>query len=121
MMRQVQNVRFLLRVVLFVRMVGRMEQIVGIDAGHWLNRRDKWMREVIASAFLDRNAKLAGIYLALRMSAKRPYTYPAMATMGKDLGVSLRQVARAMKELEDEGYVRVKRNPGHSSVYSLQV
>jgi DNA-binding transcriptional regulator YhcF (GntR family) len=44
-----------------------------------------------------------------------------MQTMGKELGVSVRQIARALKELEDEGFIRVRRVPGHSSYYSLDL
>lgn len=92
-----------------------------IDVGAWLNRRDKWMRELIATANVTRNGKLAGMHIALRLSAKNPSCYPAMQTMAKELGVSTRQVARALKELEDEGYIRVRRVPGHSSFYSLDL
>lgn len=91
------------------------------NAGEWLKRRDKWMRELLASSFISRNGKLAGIYVALRLSAKRPFTYPAMNTMAKDLDVSLRQIARAMKELEDENFLRVQRQPGRPNLYRLDL
>jgi DNA-binding MarR family transcriptional regulator len=91
------------------------------EAGIWLSRRDKWMRELIASDIVSRNGKLAGLHIALRLSAKKPSCYPAIQTMGKELKVSARQVARALKELEDEGFIRVRRVPGHSSFYSLDL
>lgn len=76
---------------------------------------------LVSSSFVSRNGKLTGVYLALRLSAKRPFTYPAMKTMAKDLDVSVRQVARALKELEDEEYLRVRRNKGKTSSYSLNL
>lgn len=79
------------------------------------------MRELIASNFASRNAKLTGLHIALRLSAKKPSCYPAMQTIARELGVSARQIARALKELEEEGFVRVRRVPGHSSFYSLDL
>ena len=79
------------------------------------------MRALVANGFVSRNGKLVGFHLALRLSAKKPYTYPAMKTIGKALDISPRHVARALKELEDEGWVLVRRQPGRSSVYSLDL
>lgn len=79
------------------------------------------MRLLVSTSFVSRNGKIAGVYIALRMSAKRPFTYPAMKSMAKDLDISVRQVARALKELEDEKYIRVRRQAGRSSVYSLDL
>lgn len=100
-------------------MLDGMDQKIETDAGKWLRRRDAWMRQLVSNAFVSRNGKLAGIYVALRLSSKRPFTYPSMKTMAKDLGISVRQLARALKELEDEEFILVKRNPGRPSVYSL--
>lgn len=90
-------------------------------AGEWLQMRDKWMRQLVADSYVSRNSKLVGVYLALRLSAKAPATYPRMKTMGTELGISTRQVARAIKELREEGYILVVSNPGHSSYYSLDL
>lgn len=86
-----------------------------------MNRRDAWMRLLVSHSFVSRNGKIVGVYVALRMSAKRPFTYPAMKTMAKDLGISARQVARALKELEDEGFILVSRTAGKTSSYSLDL
>jgi DNA-binding MarR family transcriptional regulator len=98
-----------------------MDQIVKLETGRWLRRRDAWMRGLVGNEFVSRNGKLVGFHLALRLSAKKPYCYPAMRTIGKALGISPRHVARALKELEDEQWVRVRRQPGRSSVYSLDL
>lgn len=98
-----------------------METIQKPDAGRWLKRRDAWMRQLVSNSYVSRNAKLVGTYMALRMSAKRPFTYPAMKTIGKALEISPRHIARAMKELEVEEWVLVRRQPGRSSVYSLNL
>ena len=79
------------------------------------------MRKLVSNSFVSRNGKLTGVYVALRMSGKRPFTYPAMKSIARDMDVSTRQIARALKELEDEGWVRVRRQPGRSSVYSLDL
>jgi DNA-binding MarR family transcriptional regulator len=79
------------------------------------------MRLLVRNSFVSRNGKLVGVYVALRLSAKRPFTYPAMKSMARDLGISVRQVARALKELEDEEFMRVTRNPGRTSSYSLHL
>jgi hypothetical protein len=92
-----------------------------LESGKWLRRRDAWMRGLVSTSFVSRNGKITGVYMALRMSSKRPFTYPAMKTMGRDLGISTRQVARALKELEQEQWIRVRRQPGRSSVYSLDL
>lgn len=91
------------------------------DTGRWLRRRDAWMRALVSNGFVSRNGKLVGIYLALRLSAKRPFTYPAMKTMARDLDISTRHVARALKELEEETWVKVRRNKGRTSSYSLDL
>lgn len=88
-------------------------------AGEWLRNRDKWMREVLMSSFLSRNAKLAGVYLALRMSSKRPYTYPSLDSIGRDLSVSPRQVSRAISELVNEHFIVREDNPGRPNYYRL--
>ena len=98
-----------------------MEETEKHKTARWLRRRDAWMRLLVSDGFVSRNGKLAGVYLALRLSAKRPFTYPAMKTMARDLDVSVRQVARALKELEEEGYIRVRRVPGRVSHYSLDL
>jgi len=98
-----------------------MDEPTENPSGRWLRRRDAWMRKLVSDSFVSRNGKLAGVYLALRLSAKRPFTYPAMKTMAKDLGVSVRQIARALKELEVEEYLRVRRSAGRTSFYSLDL
>jgi predicted ArsR family transcriptional regulator len=79
------------------------------------------MRMLVSDSFVSRNGKLTGVYLALRLSAKRPFTYPAMKSMARDLDVSVRQIARALKELEVEEYLRVRRTAGRTSSYSLNL
>lgn len=98
-----------------------MEEQQISDAGRWLRRRDAWMRQLVASLDVSRNGKLVGVYVALRMSSKRPFTYPAMKTMARDLNLSTRHVARALKELEDEQFIQVRRNKGRTSLYSLDL
>lgn len=98
-----------------------MDQAIKSETGKWLRRRDAWMRSLVGNEFVSRNGKLVGLHLALRLSAKRPFTYPAMKSIGKALGISPRHVARALKELEVEEWVRVRRQPGRSSVYSLDL
>lgn len=88
-------------------------------AGDWLRRRDKWMRELLMHRIVSRNGKLAGVYIALRMSAKRPYTYPAIESMARDLNISHRQVARAVAELKAEHFIVIDLQPGRASIYRL--
>lgn len=98
-----------------------MDEARKIDAGRWLKRRDAWIRQLVSNSFVSRNAKLVGVYVAMRMSAKRPFTYPAMKSMARDLEISTRHIARALKELEEEDFVNVKRNRGKTSSYSLDL
>ena len=79
------------------------------------------MRALVSNSFVSRNGKLVGFHLALRLSAKKPFCYPAMKSIGAALGISPRHVARALKELEEEGWLRVRRQPGRSSVYNLDL
>lgn len=79
------------------------------------------MREVLGHGFLTRNAKLTGLHVALRLSHKKPSCYPAMKTMATDLGISARQIARGLRELEEEGLLNVRRRAGTSSLYSLHL
>jgi hypothetical protein len=101
------------------RMIENNGQNGNGGAGDWLRRRDKWMRELISSAHVSRNGKLAGVYLALRMSAKRPFTYPAINSMALDLGISPRQVSRAMSELVEESFITRTAEPGRANIYRL--
>ena len=91
------------------------------DAGRWLRRRDAWVRLLVSNPHVSKNAKVVGVYIAFRMSAKRPFTYPAAKTMAKDLDISSRHTARALKELEDEDFIKVRRQAGRVSVYSLDL
>ena len=91
------------------------------ETARWLRRRDAWMRSLVGNTFVSRNGKLVGFHMALRLSAKKPYCYPAMKSIGKALGISPRHVARALKELEEEGWVKVQRNPGRTSFYRLDL
>lgn len=101
--------------------VSDMDEEQKLETGRWLRRRDAWMRQLVSDSFVSRNGKLTGVHVALRLSAKKPYTYPAMKTMAKQLDVSTRQIARALKELEDEQYIRVRRVPGKTNYYSLDL
>jgi DNA-binding MarR family transcriptional regulator len=92
-----------------------------LETGRWLKRRDAWIRQLVSDSFVKRNGKLVGIHLAMRLSAKKPFTYPAMKTMARQLGISTRQVARGLKELEDEKYIRVQRQAGKTSYYRLDL
>ena len=76
-----------------------MDQQVKLETGRWLRRRDAWMRSLVGNEFVSRNGKLVGFHLALRLSAKKPYCYPAMKSIAKALGISPRHVARALKEV----------------------
>lgn len=87
----------------------------------WLRRRDAWIRQLVSTEFVSKNGKLVGVYVAMRLSAKKPYTYPAIKTMARQVGISGRHLARALKELEDEEYLRVRRIPGRTSHYSLDL
>lgn len=91
------------------------------DAGRWLRRRDAWVRMLVGNSFLSNHEKVAGVYIAFRLSAKRPFTYPAIKTMAKDLNISDRHLARALRKLEDEQFVKVRRQAGRVSVYSLDL
>jgi hypothetical protein len=99
----------------------RMENTGKPDAGKWLRRRDAWMRSLVSNGFVSRNAKLVGVHLALRLSAKKPWTYPAMKTIGAVLEISPRHVARALVELEKEDWLLVQRVPGRTSRYRLHL
>ena len=76
---------------------------------------------LVSNSYVSRNAKVVGVYIAFRMSAKRPFTYPAAKRIAGDVGVSVRHVLRALKELETESIVKVKRKPGFASSYSLDL
>lgn len=98
-----------------------MSEEKNLDAGRWLKRRDAWMRALVANGFVSRNGKLVGFHIALRLSAKKPHCYPAMKSIGKALGISPRHVARALKELEIEQWMKVRRVPGKTSYYQLHL
>lgn len=98
-----------------------MTEEKNFDTARWLRRRDAWMRSLVSNGFVSRNGKLVGFHIALRLSAKKPYCYPAMKSVGQSLGISPRHVARALKELEEEGWLKVKRVPGKTSLYRLDL
>lgn len=92
-----------------------------IDAGKWLKRRDAWLRMLVSNPHVSRNAKVVGVYLAMRMSAKRAFTYPAIKTIAKAIDTSPRHVSRALAELESEWFVMVERPPGKVPRYRLDL
>lgn len=92
-----------------------------IDAGKWLKRRDAWLRMLVSNPHVSRNAKVVGVYLAMRMSAKRPFTYPGIKLIAKAIDTSPRHVSRALSELELELFIRVERPPGKVPRYRLDL
>ena len=98
-----------------------MSEEKSIDAGKWLRRRDAWLRQLVSNPHVSRNAKVVGVYLAMRMSAKRPFTYPGIKTIAKALDTSSRHVSRALSELEDEMFISVNRPKGRVPKYRLDL
>jgi DNA-binding transcriptional regulator YhcF (GntR family) len=58
------------------------------------------------------------VYLAWRQGNK-DNTWPLLATMAQDLGVSTDTVGRRLKKLEQAGYVKIDRRAGKSSIYEV--
>lgn len=76
---------------------------------------------LVSSPHVSRNGKVVGVYLAMRMSAKRPFTYPGIKLIAKALDTSPRHVSRAIGELEDELFVRAERPKGKVPRYWLDL
>lgn len=87
----------------------------------FLWRRDDWMRKVTADIWLKPVDRLLGVYLALRMNAGNQATWPSQPTIARDLGISKPAVARSVKNLRKEGWLRVTRTERRFNVYEIKL
>ncbi|MCD1645205.1 helix-turn-helix domain-containing protein [Aurantimonas coralicida] len=71
----------------------------------FLRRRELWMRELIRQRTLGEWPRVVGIYLALRMSEKRPYAWPGQKRMAEDLDCDRNTIGRAILKLRREGWI----------------
>lgn len=62
-------------------------------------KRDVWMRNLIEHD-LPSGAKVVGLRLALYMNEKKPYAFPSYDVLGRDCGLSARQVQSHVLRLE---------------------
>jgi hypothetical protein len=74
----------------------------------FLRRREMWLRELMLySPKYPAMAREVGVYLAMRMSEKRPYTWPSQARIASDLGRKRETVNAALMYLRRDGHVKV--------------
>ena len=55
------------------------------------------------------------------LNSRQPNIFPGMKTLAADMGVSLSTAHRALRELEQAGYVRVTPRIGQTNLYSITV
>ena len=55
------------------------------------------------------------------LNSRQPNIFPSMKTLAADMGVSLSTAHRAVRELEQAGYVRVTPRIGQTNLYSITV
>jgi len=86
----------------------------------FLQRRDAWIRSVVESD-VSLVARVVGVHLAMRMSAKNPGCWPNVKTVARSLNVSARHAQRGMLELEEIGALAVTRTVGKGNYYTLRL
>ena len=84
-------------------------------------REDAWVK--ISMAFLETMRNLKGarlsVWMAIALRIDDNYvSYPSIAKMQKDTGLSNREIIDTVRELEKEGYLTVKNQRGHN-VYQI--
>jgi len=84
-------------------------------------REDAWVK--ISMAFLETMRNLKGarlsVWMAIAIRIDENYvSYPSIAKMQKDTGLSNREIIDTVRELEKEGYLTVKNTRGHN-VYRI--
>lgn len=89
-------------------------------AREFLRRRDQWIRWVIEGE-MSLLAKVVGVHLAMRMSARNQVAWPNIKTIAKMLSRSPRQITRAITELEEERALYVVRTEGKGNAYYLRL
>ncbi len=76
---------------------------------------------VLESAKVSPGAKLAYAML-LKYAWQNNYCFPGQERLAKDMGSGKRSVVRYMQELEDEGFVKIKRRgQGKPNIYELNL
>lgn len=83
-----------------------MDQTYQPAAFEFLKKREMWLRDLM----FDRPkypaiAREVGVYLAMRMSEKTPYTWPSQARIAKDLGRKRETINAALKRLREDGLI----------------
>jgi hypothetical protein len=77
-----------------------------------LRDRDAWMRAILASGEHE-TVQRVGLRIALYIHMQTGRCNPACATIARDLGgIAERTVQRAIKTLEQHGWIRVERTSG---------
>lgn len=78
-------------------------------AGVFYRDRDKWIEHVMERDDIHATARLIGCWIAMRINRKTRDTWHQESTIAERLNVSVRTVIRAIRQLEDEKLILVKR------------
>lgn len=77
--------------------------------------RYMWMSDVAGDVRLSHATRLIGLRLAMHLNIRTGQCNPAMATLSAECAVSTRTVERAIRDLEQRGYVRRDSKAGRTS------
>ena len=86
----------------------------------FLRNRDMWIRAVVESPDLGHAAVRVGVHIAMRMSGEGDRAWPAIKTIAKSTGVSVRGVIDALARLEDEKFLVCLRRRNVGNHYWLR-
>lgn len=79
-------------------------------AGEFYRNRDLWTTHVAERVDIHPTTRLVGIWIGQRVNRHTDNTWHQASTIAAKLGVSVRTVLRAVKTLEGEGLIVVRRD-----------
>lgn len=75
----------------------------------FLKRREMWMRDLMLNRpKYPAMAREVGIYLAMRMSERVPYTWPSQARIATDLGRKRETINAAIQRLKADKLIKAE-------------
>ena len=80
-----------------------------LPAGEFYRLRDRWLDYVAERADIHPTTRLVAIWIARRINPRTKDTWHQISTIARCLGLSTRTVIRAIRALENEGLLLVRR------------
>ena len=102
----------------YIQASGSTWPIKKLSAGHL----DDWTSRVLTDRRLTRKAVTVGIFLRDQLDSERGFAAQPIRTIAKSIGIARSSAERAIRALEQIGYVRIVHGrAGEGNLYQLKL